>query len=959
MKHFFRKLDEIDSVISSGASRENAGSLIALMTEAASTVYVLSKIDASWLEPLESIGYFRGLSSGDGQEKDETQVFWPASAYLKRIATEADTNRELAQTLQRVLSFIPGPGSFYAFRDIVDTTLLLPKEMRRGVVPFIQRAIGKRLSIEFSNVTALLVRLAEEGEVAAALRLFSSVFSVFPTSTDGQARAKSLLTPEPDSFMDAWNYKQEMAKCLPALTQNGGFPFLSCLCRLLVDYLRLSSSRPAFQGPDDLSYIWRPAIEGHEQNIHEDPRETLVTAIRDCATSLVLNAPASFVDVSELLAQQQWFIFTRVLLHLLSTAPTAPLNLIGHYSTQPHLFSEVTVRHEYSLLLRARFRVLTDEQRNAVLKMIENGPDRLTYVRAMTRSNNEAPPKEEVEAYVEGWKLDWLSFIADDLPDDWAARYEALRETLPPPLHPEFPYFTSSTWGLGGRMLHAQPRRPGDADSETIEGLLDRIGENKPEGGGPAGTELDRLMEALQAAAEANPQAVLERIDEIATLPPRYLAVIATALANRTDAAEADLMSPLMRLGDAVAEGLRTTEDSEERERLRNSLTGILDQFFRDDSSPLEAEHLQHFREMAESLLSTVTLTPGQQAYGGSEDFDPLFWAINSPDGRIVENAIKVALRERKLQGDVDFAEPGWLLETLADLLAVMAPDEVRITAILGYRFPWLVHLSKSWATDNADKVFPLSPEWRWRWEAAWCTYVGYSGAYNDVLEILRNQYAKAVKEVSTKHIFKKTRLHPEKDLAQHLAIYYWRQLLPLQHPLITEFLSRAGEEPVRAFISSIGRGMGEVEGIPTNVTESLRTLAEWMAFAWKPRGRGVKKALAAFGWWFPHGFLGDASWRLRILRSAAKKAGELENIDRVLKELELLAPENPTLVIDCLSGLTEGGPKESSVYYLAMHSAGILEKAIGVANAPTRARIGQIADYFGANGHFEYRRFA
>lgn len=406
------------------------------------------------------------------------------------------------------------------------------------------------------------------------------------------------------------------------------------------------------------------------------------------------------------------------------------MNLIVHYSTQPYLFSEVTVRHEYSLLLKNRFRVLTNEQQSTVLRMIENGPDRLSYTRAIRRSRNEAPPEGEIEAYVRGWIFDWLSFIADDLPADWAARYNALKSELPPPSHPEFPYFMTSTFGLGGRMLQAVPRPPGDTDGKTIESLLDLYRRNRLEGTEPAGTDLDHLMEELQSVTQANPQSVLERVDEIEKLPPRYLAVVATALANRIESTESDLMSPLMRLGGTIAENIRRAKDSAEREGLRDSLTAILDQFFRDDNQQLEAEPLRQFREMAESLLSSVTLGPGQKAYGDSQDFDPLFWAINSLDGRIVENAIKIALRDRKLQGDIDISEPQWLLRALSDLLSTMPPDEMRITAVLGYRFPWLAHLSKAWATDNANETFPLAQEHRWRWESAWCTYVGFSGAY-------------------------------------------------------------------------------------------------------------------------------------------------------------------------------------------------------------------------------------
>jgi len=959
MKHFFQKLDKIDSILQNGASRENAESLVALMTDSASRFYVFDKIDGSWLEPLESIGYFRQLSSGIGGSKDEPTAFLPASAYLKKIAADAGANGDLAQTLQRVLSFIPEPGNFYSFRDIVDTSLLLPREMRRGIVPFIQRAIGNKLSIEFSNITMLITKLAEDGEVAAATRLFASIFSVFPVSVSQSKFAKDSAGVAPRSFLDPWHYKEQLEKCLPTLTRIGGLRFLPCLCQLLADYQRLDNSRSEFQGPDDLSYIWRPAIEVHAQNANDDIRDALVTAIRDSAESIVSETPANFLAVAEFLDSQQWFIFTRLLLHILGTSAGAPLNLIAHYSTQPCLFSEVTVRHEYSLLLKKRFRVLTREHQNAVLKMIENGPDRLSYITAMGQHNNEPPTKEDVEDYVNSWKLDWLSFIAEDLPADWVARYEALRKELPPPSHPEFPYFVSSVFGLAGRLPSAEQRPPGDAGSETIGELLDRILGIKLEGSGATGTDLDHLMEELQTVAGANPRSTLERVDEIEALPPRYLAAIVMGLANRSAGADSDLMSLLMRLGTVVAGRIRGTEHLADKESLRNCLTGVLDQFFRDDNQPLEAEHLQRLREMAESLLSTVTLASGQQAYGDSEDFDPLFWAINSVDGRIVENAVKVALRDRKRQGDIDCVEPQWLLNALSHLLAIMPQDEVRITAILGYRFPWLVHLSKAWATNNAEAIFPRSPECRWRWEAAWCTYVGFSGAYNDVLEILHDQYAKAVSEVSTKHIFKKSRLDPDKGLAQHLAIYYWRQLLTLHDPIFVEFLALGGKEPVSAFIGSIGQGMGQVNDFPENIADSLRRLAEWMVSDWRPRRKGARKALAAFGWWFPHHNLGEASWRLKMLRRAAMKAGEAENIDRVLKELDLLASEKPAQVVECLKGLVNGVPKESSTYFLASESFGILEKAASVANASTSAKIAEIADYFGANGHFNYRRFA
>jgi hypothetical protein len=123
----------------------------------------------------------------------------------------------------------------------------------------------------------------------------------------------------------------------------------------------------------------------------------------------------------------------------------------------------------------------------------------------------------------------------------------------------------------------------------------------------------------------------------------------------------------------------------------------ILDQFFSDNNQPLDAEHIRHCREMAESLLSTVSVVQAHNEHGESEDFDPLFLAINSLIGRIVEDAIKLALRDRMLQGDVDFVEPQWLLTALSDLLATMPQTN--------YCDPWIsLSMACSFVKGLGDK---------------------------------------------------------------------------------------------------------------------------------------------------------------------------------------------------------------------------------------------------------------
>ncbi len=141
----------------------------------------------------------------------------------------------------------------------------------------------------------------------------------------------------------------------------------------------------------------------------------------------------------------------------------------------------------------------------------------------------------------------------------------------------------------------------------------------------------------------------------------------------------------------------------------------------------------------------------------------------------------------------------------LSRILEQIPDDEARISAILGYRFPWLLHLSRSWAIKSVDDVFPTSAARSWRWEAAWCSYIAFSGVYNDMLSSLHSKYEKAVDEVATKHLFTKSRIDPDQGLAEHLAVYYWRQLINLDDPMLQAFLEKGDGKTIRSFIHQLG----------------------------------------------------------------------------------------------------------------------------------------------------------
>ena len=115
-----------------------------------------------------------------------------------------------------------------------------------------------------------------------------------------------------DSF-DAWHYEQILKKHYPNLVCHGGLPALELLCDLLEKAIRLSRRRDDAKGPEDYSYIWRPAIEDHPQNLNHTIKDALVSALRDAAEHVVRSCKVTLEDIVKTLENRTWVVFGALL----------------------------------------------------------------------------------------------------------------------------------------------------------------------------------------------------------------------------------------------------------------------------------------------------------------------------------------------------------------------------------------------------------------------------------------------------------------------------------------------------------------------------------------------------------------------------------------------------------------------------------------------------------------------
>src|SRR5439155_16744195 len=114
----------------------------------------------------------------------------------------------------------------------------------------------------------------------------------------------------------------------------------------------------------------------------------------------------------------------------------------------------------------------------------------------------------------------------------------------------------------------------------------------------------------------------------------------------------------------------------------------------------------------------------------------------------------------------------------------------IGMKSVYGRWFPWLVVLDPSWAASAVDRIFPLAPMDALLFDAAWYTYVSYSGALRDPARLLTRQYQAAAARIGAKSRIRVRSLRsPAVALGEHLLVLYGRGEIALAGSALQTFL--------------------------------------------------------------------------------------------------------------------------------------------------------------------------
>lgn len=956
MSTFFDRLNDIDGVIRRGPNEENAIRLKELAEEPASQRYLFEKLDAHWLQSIRAAGWFADPPSPVQTQRGSYFAMWPASRYLREIAREQRQEPNIAELIRDIVFSITLSDNPYVFEDLVDVALALPISVAVELSFLLQSWIGRQRT-HFSGGTAtssLINRFASEGQFNAAFRIFQALFTVYPDLNFYQLPEEKRLLPKPQSHLRTWEYGEQLAKTVDQLGKRSDVRLIWILCKLLNDAIRYSRKEFAGQGPDDYSFVWRPAIEEHAQNRRDSLEDSLVTALRAASEALIRQEPRLFRDILDILGVQQWFVFARIILHLLRVCGSAPLDTIAEYICNETYFQETSVRHEYALLLKTRFRQLDKERQEAFLRFVAKGPDVNAFVQRMKMWDGSVPNASLIERHVRHWKFEWLNFVKDDLNADWQATFRDVSQGFEPPKHPEFPTYVES-----GSYALQTPITVDALLEKSVPEIVSFLNNWKaPKDDWDAGSTAG-LAGVLTQAVGRNPGLFLSDQKVLEQLQPAYFRALIDGFGEAVKKGASfdwQKVLDLCQFG-AIPNGSANRGEEPWLWAQRSIVSLIEEGLNEQHQTRIPFELRETVWRVIQDLAKSNESVEGEEQLLQDGNFDPVTRSLNTVKGTALQTAIRYGLWVKK--SDAQFAGMSSIPE-LGDLLdselELTSPPLFSIRAIFGQWFPWLTALDEKWAEQRVGQIFPEADQQDDLWQAAWTAYIGYCAPYDKVFEILGAVYARAVKQISREWKLGTGHLDPSERLAEHLMTFYWRGKLNVEDPLLVNFVRNSKADTQERSLEFIGRSLGNTAEVPPEIARRLQVLFDWFVEnAPKPTADAKLKQFSAFGWWFMSQVFPD-QWRIERLKTALTLAGDVDPVDKVLENLEDLSTAYPAKAAECVALLASSEHDYWELDYWNPMAFKVLESARKSNWQEAKPWILQAANSFGRAGFVYFR---
>jgi hypothetical protein len=935
----------------------------------ANYAYVFDHLNSSqWLGPLAERGVFSDppapVTSNEGVWFPE----WPPAMYLARVAGLSEAQEKVVALIRT----IPVNSNVRVHARLLGALLRCPPRVAAGAVPTVLAWLGTEYrpldAVKFAKLAAAL---AEGGEHRAGLRIASRLVAACPGALHGKAPTAW--------FLNDWEYEQSLTTMVPTLTKAAPRQTIRMLCQALEEELAsdgafLDEVESALGVAEDLSHVWRPAIEEHEQNRdHDDVRNSLVSALRDAAHGAASTDPESTIWLVQTLEERGRRVFHRLSLDLLRASAAIASSHVAARLTSRSLFDDAGMLHEYYHLLHDCFGLLSTDDQAVILGWIDEGPDKEEYVAWFKEREGNPPSGDQLSDYCDFWRVKKLMPVSESLPEEWKQRFDGLVARLGLPEHPDFPVY-HGTWLGPTSPLKVEDIRTMEP-VKLIAHLRDWVPPQEWDAPTPEG--LGRLV---AAAVADDPSRYVPVLDSLAGIEATYVRSFLEGLRQANETKKPFEWGPVLDLATRVVHSPwptpRPSGPVHDRDSdwgsTRKTIAAVIEAGLGSGVSEIPISFRETVWQVLEPLADDPDPTPEDEDRHGEGGFDAVTMSINTVRGRamhaIVQYGLWVMRHAPGSRGQEGEREPDgatvpemWLV--LDRHLDVAQDLSLAVRSVYGQWFPWIHLLGRNWAVSHVDEIFPRDPEHAPWWTAAWIGYLMYTRPFDDVLPALRPVYEHAVKLLGPNEKPLMFGDRPSERLGEHLVTYAWRGKIAVDpvDPLLEEYWTKADVNLRQNVLSHIGRSLREWPpaaldpGIPSAVERLKIFWASAASHAGRPDDGDQAGELSAFAWWFDSGQFDD-EWAFEQLDLVLRKTSVLDEAHLVAKRLVETVEREPLRSVRVLNALVQSDREGWRIIGWKDETREVLEKAMESDDPETRRACIALANRLVAKGHLEFR---
>lgn len=941
---------------------EEIDAALPLLSSPQHEAYFFSRLDNPlWIGPLAERDVFTYPPKSEPVAGGGVRFpSWPPSGYLARMASLAPT--EVVAIFANLAT-----DNTSIIGDLIKAALVMPADIAKGLVPAVSRAAKDgTLWFHFKDASALCVRLADGGEVEVAMTLADALFE--PEFQGGKL--------QPNRWDEYW-YKDGLKAVFPVFAEREPRQFLPKLC----DWMKASvDSRRHVRAESgsDYSYIWRPAIEEHQQNRDYDFAGVMVGFVRQANEQAIRHRKLSLDESLEIIGRYSYLAFRRIAIHLINEFAEQNPELARQKIMDRELFDDLKYKHEYAMLVGHRLDMLTATERETWFDWIDAGPDMSDFDESMKRRRDRSPTNEERQNRKHYWQFEKLHCVQRHLDGQRRTFYE---DMLAQHGEPELADLNSHI--IAGFRGNDSPMSVDDLAKLPFKRVVENVSAWHPEKREFFGPNVEALASTFGQYVATSPEVFSAEAEVLVGCPAIYVRAFINQMAEAVKSAREINVPEVLKLCKWVVEQPLTERTTPEQEHdvlvdkdwqwTRDEISQFVENTCKVMADGRPKYPLNGLRESMWQLVSPLCRdsTESNIVHDIAQD-DPrsrnyLDLGINSPRGKAVEAALEyagwVANHIKKTVGKQEIVPDGFrAMPEVREMLEWQAMAENRsfvAMAVIGSRLSLLYSIDREWLGEIAGQLFRLegiteSPQMAQGW-AAWNAFLEWNRPHIEYYRLLKAQFAYAVAQSAHVSVAAQAPEQPMNRLGEHLMILYGRGQLGLDQDdgLLKRFLAESNADIRRHAIGSVGTSLAVDDVIPKEITERFQALWE-MYWAGPGRKDSKDKPNAwLFGTWFSSGQFPE-QWALEQLENFVSVTATPEPDHAVVEQLARIAQTDIARAVRILGQIVRGDREGWRVHGWLDSAREVLEAAMK-AGGDARVQAEQVIDYLGRRGHTSF----